>query len=182
MSLRRSRSTRTTARRRRTATTRARPSALLMLLEGRAPIEFFSLFAALPWLTRAAARRRSSGDGLPGHGRERPHDRAAAPLPGAASATSPRPGGRGSTSARAPACIERCADDLRALAEQAWPAGQPDRLEPGRHLRARARQAASDARRAASSRSARRSPAIRRRPTPGASTSCSAAARSATPS
>ena len=36
------------------------PSALLMLLEGRAPIEFFSLLAALPWLYRVPR-----GDGHP---------------------------------------------------------------------------------------------------------------------
>src|SRR6185369_1913287 len=36
------------------------PGALLMLLEGRAPMEFFSLFAALPWLYRVPR-----GDGHP---------------------------------------------------------------------------------------------------------------------
>ncbi len=36
------------------------PNALLMLLEGRAPIEFFSLLAALPWLTSLPR-----GDGHP---------------------------------------------------------------------------------------------------------------------
>ena len=36
------------------------PNALLVLLEGRAPIEFFSLFAALPWLARMPR-----GDGHP---------------------------------------------------------------------------------------------------------------------
>ena len=36
------------------------PNVLLMLLEGRAPIEFFSLFAALPWLARLPR-----GDGHP---------------------------------------------------------------------------------------------------------------------
>ncbi len=51
---------RTVARRPGSATTRVPPNALLMLLEGRAPIEFFSLFAALPWLTRLPR-----GDGHP---------------------------------------------------------------------------------------------------------------------
>jgi pimeloyl-ACP methyl ester carboxylesterase len=36
------------------------PGALLLLLEGRAPMEFFSLFAALPWLYRVPR-----GDGHP---------------------------------------------------------------------------------------------------------------------
>src|SRR6478736_3485067 len=36
------------------------PNALLMLLEGRAPLEFLSLFAALPWLARLPR-----GDGHP---------------------------------------------------------------------------------------------------------------------
>ena len=36
------------------------PNALLMLLEGRAPMEFFSLVAALPWLARLPR-----GDGHP---------------------------------------------------------------------------------------------------------------------
>src|SRR5215471_15831519 len=36
------------------------PGALLMLLEGRAPMEFLSLFAALPWLWRVPR-----GDGHP---------------------------------------------------------------------------------------------------------------------
>ena len=57
---------------------------------------------------------------------------------------------------------------------------QPDRLEPGRHLRARDRQGAARARRAASSRWARRSPATRAPPTPGASTRWSAARRCTT--
>ena len=36
------------------------PGTLLMLLEGRAPLEFFALFAALPWLARLPR-----GDGHP---------------------------------------------------------------------------------------------------------------------
>ena len=36
------------------------PGALLMLLEGRAPLDFVSLVAALPWLTRLPR-----GDGHP---------------------------------------------------------------------------------------------------------------------
>ena len=46
---------RTVTRRPAIATTRVPPNALLMLLEGRAPIEFFSLLAALPWLRACRA-------------------------------------------------------------------------------------------------------------------------------
>ena len=98
------------------------PNALLMLLEGRAPIEFFSLLAALPWLV-ALPR----GDG---------HPVMVFPGMGASDVTTmplrrflrqprlrhPGVGAGASTSARVPACIERCADDIRALAERH---GQP---------------------------------------------------------
>ncbi len=62
----------------------------------------------------------------------------------AASATSPQPGARASTSGRARRA-ERCADDVKALRRPPWPTGQPDRLEPRRALCARDGQAAPGA-------------------------------------
>ena len=138
------------------------PGALLMLLEGRAPLEFVSLLAALPWLRAPAARRRPSGDGLSRHGARATSRRCRCAASCAASATSPRPGGRASTSGRAPACSSAAADDIRALADKH---GQPVSLIGwslgGLYARELAKlHPGADALRR--SRSARRSPAIRK--------------------
>src|SRR4051794_33186496 len=97
------------------------PGALLMLLEGRAPLEFFSLFAALPWLTRLPR-----GDGHP-----------VIVFPGmAASDVTTMPlrryldslgyvtqaWGQGLNFGPRPGVLERCGDDIRALADKR---GQP---------------------------------------------------------
>ena len=93
------------------------PSALLMLLEGRAPMEFLSLFAALPWLYRLPR-----GDGHP-----------VMVFPGlAASDITTLPLRRylqslgyvtqawrqGPNFGPRPGVLERAGDDLRALAER----------------------------------------------------------------
>jgi len=93
------------------------PNAFLMLLEGRAPIEFFSLFAALPWLARLPR-----GDGHP-----------VMVFPGMAASdvtTLPlrrylaglgyvtRAWGQGLNFGPRPGVLERCADDIRALADK----------------------------------------------------------------
>ena len=93
------------------------PGALLMLLEGRAPMEFFSLFAALPWLWRV---RR--GDGHP-----------AIVFPGMGTSDIAtlalrrylrrlgyvtQAWGQGLNLGPRPGVIERAADDLRRLADR----------------------------------------------------------------
>jgi pimeloyl-ACP methyl ester carboxylesterase len=97
------------------------PNALLMLLEGRAPIEFVSLFAALPWLAR-----RPRGDGHP-----------VMVFPGMAASditTVPlrrylgslgyvtQAWGQGLNFGPRPGVLERSGDDIRALADKH---GQP---------------------------------------------------------
>jgi pimeloyl-ACP methyl ester carboxylesterase len=97
------------------------PSALLMLLEGRAPMEFFSLIAALPWLSRLPR-----GDGhpvmvFPGMGA---NDLTTVPLRrflhGLGYVT--QAWGQGLNFGPRPGVLERSADDMRALAERQ---GQP---------------------------------------------------------
>ena len=93
------------------------PNALLLLLEGRAPLEFLSLFAALPWLARLPR-----GDGHP-----------VMVFPGMAASdvtTLPlrrylaglgyvtRAWGQGLNFGPRPGVLERCADDIRALADK----------------------------------------------------------------
>jgi pimeloyl-ACP methyl ester carboxylesterase len=97
------------------------PNAVLMLLEGRAPIEFLSLVAALPWLAQLPR-----GDGHP-----------VIVFPGMAASditTVPlrrylaslgyvtRAWGQGLNFGPRPGVLERCADDIRALADEQ---GQP---------------------------------------------------------
>lgn len=93
------------------------PNALLMLLEGRAPIEFFSLFAALPWLARLPR-----GDGhpvlvFPGMGAS---DITTVPLrrylKGLGYVT--QAWGQGLNFGPRPGVLERSAEDIRALAEK----------------------------------------------------------------
>jgi pimeloyl-ACP methyl ester carboxylesterase len=96
---------------------RRAPNAFLMLLEGRAPMEFFALFAALPWLARLPR-----GDGHP-----------VIVFPGMAASdftTLPlrrylaslgyvtQAWGQGLNFGPRPGVMERCADDLRALADK----------------------------------------------------------------
>ncbi|MDQ6639395.1 MAG: alpha/beta hydrolase [Pseudomonadota bacterium] len=97
------------------------PNALLMLLEGRAPMEFFSLFAALPWLARLPR-----GDGhpvlvFPGMGAS---DITTLPLrrylKGLGYVT--QAWGQGLNFGPRPGVLERSAADVRALAEKH---GQP---------------------------------------------------------
>jgi hypothetical protein len=92
------------------------PNALLMLLEGRAPMEFFSLVAALPWLARLPR-----GDGhpvlvFPGMGAS---DITTVPLRRCLQALGyvTQAWGQGFNFGPRPGVIERSADDLRALAE-----------------------------------------------------------------
>ena len=152
------------------------PGPLLMLLEGRAPLEYVSMLAAFPWL-----RRLPRGDGhpvmvFPGLGA---NDATTWPLRRFLRSLGyvTQAWGQGFNFGPRVGVLERCAADLRALAERT---GQPVSLIGwslgGIYAREMAK-AASGASRAASSRSARRSPAIRAPPTPGGSTSGSAAQR-----
>jgi len=97
------------------------PNAILMLLEGRAPIEFFSLFAALPWLARLPR-----GDGhpvivFPGMAAS---DITTVPLRRylASLGYDTQAWGQGLNFGPRPGVLERCADDIRALADKR---GQP---------------------------------------------------------
>ena len=120
MSVRRSRSN-SRSRAGRDADDARPPNALLMLLEGRAPLEFFSLFAALPWLARLPR-----GDGHP-----------VMVFPGMAASditTVPlrrylaslgyvtQAWGQGLNFGPRPGVLERSGDDIRALADKY---GQP---------------------------------------------------------
>ena len=97
------------------------PGALLMLLEGRAPVELVSMIAAMPWL-----RRLPRGDGhpvlvFPGMGAS---DITTVPLrrfvQGLGYDT--RAWGQGFNLGPRPGVLERAADDIRALADKH---GQP---------------------------------------------------------
>ena len=107
------------------------PSALLMLLEGRAPMEFFSLFAALPWLYGVPR-----GDGhpvmvFPGMGAS---DVTTIPLRRYLRSLGyvTQPWGQGLNFGPRPGVIERAAADLRALAERR---SGPDRCDRRRQVR-----------------------------------------------
>ena len=85
------------------------PGALLLLLEGRAPLEFFAFFAALPWLTRLPP-----GDGhpvmvLPGMGAGDAHHASLRPFL-AILVTSPFAWNQGFNFGPRPGVLERCAD------------------------------------------------------------------------
>jgi len=97
------------------------PGAFLMLLEGRAPLEFFSLFAALPWLTRLPRCDGHPVIVFPGMGAS---DVTTVPLRRylASLGYVTRAWGQGLNFGPRPGVIERCADDLRALADKH---GQP---------------------------------------------------------
>ena len=93
------------------------PSALLMMLEGRAPWEFAALLAATPWL-----RRLSPGDGhpvlvFPGMGA---NDFTTAPLRSFLDALGyvTKPWGQGFNFGPRDGVLKRCAADVRALAEE----------------------------------------------------------------
>jgi len=93
------------------------PSALLMMLEGRAPWEFAALLAATPWL-----RRLSPGDGhpvlvFPGMGA---NDFTTAPLRGFLDSLGyvTKPWGQGFNFGPRDGVLKRCAADVRALAEE----------------------------------------------------------------
>jgi pimeloyl-ACP methyl ester carboxylesterase len=97
------------------------PNALLVMLEGRAPMEFLSLFAALPWLYRVPR-----GDGhpvmvFPGMGAS---DLTTLPLRRYLQSLGyvTQAWGQGLNVGPRPGVIERAADDLRLLAERH---GQP---------------------------------------------------------
>ncbi len=97
------------------------PNALLMLLEGRAPVEFFALFPALPWLARLPR-----GDGhpvmvFPGMGAS---DITTVPLRRYLQSLGyvTRAWGQGLNFGPRPGVLERSADDIRALADKH---GQP---------------------------------------------------------
>ena len=92
------------------------PNALLMLLEGRAPVEFASMLVAWPWLNRLPR-----GDGhpvmvFPGMAA---NDLTTIPLrnflQGLGYVT--QPWGQGLNFGPRAGVLERCADDIRALAE-----------------------------------------------------------------
>lgn len=92
------------------------PNALLMLLEGRAPIEFVALFAALPWLARLPR-----GDGhpvlvFPGMGAS---DVTTVPLRRYLNRLGyiTQAWGQGLNFGPRPGVLERSAEDIRALAE-----------------------------------------------------------------
>ena len=93
------------------------PNALLMLLEGRAPIELFSLIAALPWLARLPR-----GDGhpvlvFPGMAAS---DITTLPLRRYLSSLGyvSQAWGQGLNFGPRPGVLERSADDIRALADK----------------------------------------------------------------
>ena len=97
------------------------PSALLLMLEGRAPWEFAALLASAPWLGRLPG-----GDGHPVLVLPRPRgrrldDTAAAHLPAPARLRAV-PWGQGMNGGRGPACSTRCADLVREIVERH---GQP---------------------------------------------------------
>ncbi|HKX39674.1 MAG TPA: alpha/beta hydrolase [Burkholderiaceae bacterium] len=92
------------------------PSALLMMLEGRAPWEFAAMLAATPWL-----RRLPSGDGhpvlvFPGMGA---NDFTTAPLRSFLDRLGyvTRPWGQGFNFGPRDGVLKRCASDVRALAD-----------------------------------------------------------------
>jgi pimeloyl-ACP methyl ester carboxylesterase len=93
------------------------PSGLLLLLEGRAPLEWASLLAAWPWL-----RRLPRGDGhpvmvFPGMGA---NDLTTLPLRQVLRALGyvTVPWRQGFNLGPREGVLERCADDIRALAER----------------------------------------------------------------
>ena len=93
------------------------PSALLIMLEGRAPWEFAALLAATPWL-----RRLSPGDGhpvlvFPGMGA---NDFTTAPLRSFLDSLGyvTKPWGQGFNFGPRDGVLKRCAADVRALAEE----------------------------------------------------------------
>jgi pimeloyl-ACP methyl ester carboxylesterase len=97
------------------------PSALLMMLEGRAPWEFAAMLAATPWL-----RRLPRGDGhpvlvFPGMGA---NDFTTAPLRGFLDnlGYATQPWGQGFNFGPRDGVLKRCAADVRALSERH---GQP---------------------------------------------------------
>lgn len=120
MTLRRSRSSASTRVSRDRAGPRA-PNAFLMMLEGRAPIELFSLIAAMPWLARLPR-----GDGhpvlvFPGMGAS---DITTVPLRRYLSGLGyvTQAWGQGLNFGPRPGVLERSADDIQALADKH---GQP---------------------------------------------------------
>ncbi|MEO6363600.1 MAG: alpha/beta hydrolase [Caldimonas sp.] len=97
------------------------PNVLLMLLEARAPVEFVSLLAALPWL-----HRLPRGDGhpvmvFPGMGA---NDMTTIPLRDVLRSLGyvTQAWGQGLNFGPRPGVLERCSDDVRALADKH---GQP---------------------------------------------------------
>ena len=92
-----------------------------MLLEGRAPIEFFSLFAALPWL---AGLPRGDGHPVMVFPGMAASDITTVPLRRylASLGYVTRAWGQGLNFGPRPGVLERCGDDIRALADQH---GQP---------------------------------------------------------
>ena len=121
----------------------ARANALLLALEGRAPWEYAALLASMPWL-----RKLPRGDGhpvlvFPGLGA---NDFTTAPLrrflDGLGYVT--HPWGQGFNFGPRQGVLEALHARRAAPVQRATPAGQPDRLEPGRPLCARARQELPD--------------------------------------
>jgi pimeloyl-ACP methyl ester carboxylesterase len=93
------------------------PGPLLLLLEGRAPLEYFSMLAAFPWL-----RRLPRGDGhpvmvFPGLGA---NDATTWPLRGFLRSLGyvTQAWGQGFNAGPRVGVLERCAADIRALAER----------------------------------------------------------------
>ena len=122
-----------------TPTTCAPRTRLLLAMEGRAPWEYAAHARRHALAAQAAARRRPPGAGVPRPRRQRLHHRRRCAASSTNWATSPTPGARASTSARARACSSAATTTCGACS-LARAQGQPDRLEPGRHLRARAGQ------------------------------------------
>ena len=106
------------------------------------------MLAAFPWL-----RRLPRGDGhpvmvFPGLGA---NDATTWPLRGFLRSLGyvTQAWGQGFNAGPRVGVLDRCAADIRELADRTGQRGQPARLEPGRHLRPRDGQGASRARRAA---------------------------------
>jgi pimeloyl-ACP methyl ester carboxylesterase len=97
------------------------PNALLMLLEGRAPVEFVSMMASLPWLHRLPRGEGHPVMVFPGMAA---NDISTVPLRNFLKSLGyvPQAWGQGFNLGPRPGVLERCSDDVRALADKH---GQP---------------------------------------------------------
>ncbi len=97
------------------------PNALLMLLEARAPVEFVSMMASLPWLHRL---QRGEGHPVMVFPGMAANDVSTVPLRNFLKSLGylPRAWGQGFNLGPRPGVLERCSEDVRAMADKH---GQP---------------------------------------------------------